>query len=167
MTSTPLSNAPGWNEHLASASEASVKVGVESHLFNADKRNAHIGWQITFRYTRWTSGEDRWIRARTLLPRWSHGTYNCVLLSWWGFWTTWVCTREWRWATANSCEEGSWDNRSGGGNYLEIILVIDHVHAHCKVLACDPWQNSFTTDVVAERLAPWNSKSLFLCDWCP
>ncbi|KAF8239748.1 hypothetical protein L208DRAFT_1236331, partial [Tricholoma matsutake] len=24
-TSTPLSNAPGWNEHLASASEASVK----------------------------------------------------------------------------------------------------------------------------------------------
>lgn len=32
-TSTPLSNAPGWNEHLASASEASVKVGMESHPF--------------------------------------------------------------------------------------------------------------------------------------
>lgn len=27
-TSTPLSSAPGWNETLASASEASVKVGV-------------------------------------------------------------------------------------------------------------------------------------------
>lgn len=32
-TSTPLPNAPGWNEHLASASEASVKVDVESHPF--------------------------------------------------------------------------------------------------------------------------------------
>lgn len=58
LTSTPISEAPGWNEHLASSSEAHVKVGnvwQSSHSPDYKRTDA----RLTRQKTPWTLSSQR------------------------------------------------------------------------------------------------------------
>lgn len=86
-TSTPHSHAPGWNETLASASEASVKVCTRSKRCYPIN-NSHTGRQV-YRVTQWITIQNCRIPSHTPFKRWWRWPFfnHSSLLAWWSLWT--------------------------------------------------------------------------------
>jgi len=110
--SSPHEHAPGWNETLASASEASVKVRMSRRrqcLCSTCCLITYLtGWPLLCKRERTPIYDSRLYACSKRGDRWRrHGIDHCILYQGRGIWPLEGIRKEWAWSDYDSGEGGS------------------------------------------------------------